>query len=108
MPEEVCPLRSPPGEAGAVHDVGDPPNDGIDEGWHINRVVFHVGVLNHGDIAIDKRDGRLDSSALSTVCLSNHDIACSPDLPTLEHRWRAIRRSVVDYNHLLVKRKGVQ
>src|SRR5262249_31785458 len=47
VPEQVGALRPAPRETRSVDDVGDALLDRLDQGRHLGRVVFHVGVLDH-------------------------------------------------------------
>ena len=49
-----------------------PPHDRLDQLGHLGRVVLHVGVLDHGDVAVDVRDRGPDRRALAAVRLPDH------------------------------------
>src|SRR5205085_7305895 len=72
---------------------------------HVERIVLHVGVLDHGDLAVDVRDRRADRGALAAMWLAKeHDLAMLA-APGLDCLGRAVRRSVVDRHDLRVERK---
>ena len=57
----------PPAQPRAEDDVGDAADDRLDQLGHLGRVVLHVGVLDHGDLAVDVRDRGPDRDALAAV-----------------------------------------
>jgi len=102
MPEEVCALRPPAGESRAEHDVGGPARDRLDQGRDLGRVVLEVGVLDHGDLAVEVRQRDADRRAFAAVLLADDDDVL-PVLPVVEHTARAVGRTVVDDDDLLVE-----
>ena len=47
-------------------------DDRLDQLGHLGRVVLHVGVLDHRDLALGGRDRRPDRRALALVALPDH------------------------------------
>lgn len=100
-------LRPPAREPRAEDDVGDAVSDGLDEGGHFRRVVFEIGVLDHGDLAVDVGYGRPDRRALPAVRLTQEEPAVPAVLPLVEDRRRPVARPVVDDDHLFVQLERV-
>ena len=78
VPEEVRALRPAAREPRAVDDVGRAALDRLDQLRHLGRVVLHVGVLDHRDLAVEVRDRGANRGALAAVLLAQDDGAVPP------------------------------